>query len=401
MEKLEVTFRIVTPLFLGGAKPNEYAELRPPSIKGAMRFWYRAIDPEYKEHEAKIFGGSGKNEGQSKFLLRISGKRRAEQEWRNNDTRLKYFAFPFNMKQKRRYLAAGNEFTLKFIFKNSVQDAFLKRRIIASSWLLGHLGGIGFRSRRGFGTIALQEWKVSKSDWTELQQVKILHKKSSVADWWDSFQNTLIELKNWFPGTHAADHAILGPASRFKFLETPADNSLEALAKAAAIMQNFRKRRDVSDPSSDYHRVKAHVCACDHKAARVGARLAPPITPEKLTTTVDRAAFGLPLSIKYSSLGYRQKKRNGSLLFKPNGEPDTYPTGPTFEGNIHIRSASKIHIRVVKIREQYYPFFIWMDGPLLANSERLKDRWGTYPQPDDTILIDFWNSIQTTKEVAW
>jgi len=40
MEKLEVTFRIVTPMFLGGADPNIQAELRPPSIKGAMRYWY-------------------------------------------------------------------------------------------------------------------------------------------------------------------------------------------------------------------------------------------------------------------------------------------------------------------------------------------------------------------------
>ena len=46
MNKLEVTFRVVTPMFLGGAKPNDFAELRPPSIKSAMRYWYRALDKQ-------------------------------------------------------------------------------------------------------------------------------------------------------------------------------------------------------------------------------------------------------------------------------------------------------------------------------------------------------------------
>ncbi len=43
MDKLVVTLKTVTPLFLGGANPNDTAELRAPSIKGALRFWYRAM----------------------------------------------------------------------------------------------------------------------------------------------------------------------------------------------------------------------------------------------------------------------------------------------------------------------------------------------------------------------
>jgi CRISPR-associated protein Cmr1 len=46
MEKLTVTLKTITPLFLGGAEPVMQAELCAPSIKGAMRLWYRAIDPE-------------------------------------------------------------------------------------------------------------------------------------------------------------------------------------------------------------------------------------------------------------------------------------------------------------------------------------------------------------------
>ena len=49
MESQEFEVEIVTPLFLGGADPNK-AELRAPSIKGALRFWWRALNPHFSLH---------------------------------------------------------------------------------------------------------------------------------------------------------------------------------------------------------------------------------------------------------------------------------------------------------------------------------------------------------------
>ncbi|HPU57120.1 MAG TPA: type III-B CRISPR module RAMP protein Cmr1, partial [Verrucomicrobiota bacterium] len=43
MKTLTATYRIVTPMFLGGANPESQAELRISSIKGALRFWWRAL----------------------------------------------------------------------------------------------------------------------------------------------------------------------------------------------------------------------------------------------------------------------------------------------------------------------------------------------------------------------
>ena len=42
---IQATFRTLTPLFLGGAGPR--AEWRMSSLKGALRFWYRALVPEH------------------------------------------------------------------------------------------------------------------------------------------------------------------------------------------------------------------------------------------------------------------------------------------------------------------------------------------------------------------
>lgn len=43
MQILEAEYEIVTPMFIGGAAQHEQPELRPPSIKGALRFWWRAL----------------------------------------------------------------------------------------------------------------------------------------------------------------------------------------------------------------------------------------------------------------------------------------------------------------------------------------------------------------------
>jgi CRISPR-associated protein Cmr1 len=43
LRTIEATFEIVTPMFLGGANNRTTAELRVPSIKAALRFWWRAL----------------------------------------------------------------------------------------------------------------------------------------------------------------------------------------------------------------------------------------------------------------------------------------------------------------------------------------------------------------------
>ena len=73
METLQFDCEVITPMFLAGADTDK-PEIRPASIKGMLRFWWRALhgsDPNYKKREAEIFGGTGENEGRSKVLLRV------------------------------------------------------------------------------------------------------------------------------------------------------------------------------------------------------------------------------------------------------------------------------------------------------------------------------------------
>jgi CRISPR-associated protein Cmr1 len=62
MNTITATFRIVTPMFISGADQST-AEIRAPSIKGVLRFWWRALN----WHRF----ANGQNNNQRESLLRL------------------------------------------------------------------------------------------------------------------------------------------------------------------------------------------------------------------------------------------------------------------------------------------------------------------------------------------
>ena len=62
LKSLEVELEAVTPLLIGGA--SQQAELRPPTVRGCMRYWFRALAggllqeslPEIFAAESAVFG---------------------------------------------------------------------------------------------------------------------------------------------------------------------------------------------------------------------------------------------------------------------------------------------------------------------------------------------------------
>ncbi|PIY11177.1 MAG: type III-B CRISPR module RAMP protein Cmr1 [Flexibacter sp. CG_4_10_14_3_um_filter_32_15] len=71
LKTITFTCETITPMFLSGAD-GQTPELRPPSIKGALRFWWRAMNghlslEELKKQEAMIFGDTS---NRSKIIIR-------------------------------------------------------------------------------------------------------------------------------------------------------------------------------------------------------------------------------------------------------------------------------------------------------------------------------------------
>lgn len=171
MEVITFNCETITPMFLAGAD-GKTPELRPPSIKAAMRFWWRALNghltlPDLKKEEAKIFGGSGENEGRSKFAVRVkrvNGKKiRTKFPAHNISIKSKGKTFPINILDYlaygtqeykkgegqvfiREYFDIGTFFDIEISYFDNINIDF--NNILG---LLSQVGGLGSRSRNGFG----------------------------------------------------------------------------------------------------------------------------------------------------------------------------------------------------------------------------------------------------------
>src|SRR5207248_2053217 len=105
MRPLQLELELITPLFMGGASPNERAELRAPSLKGDLRFWFRTIHPGFRDAEAPIFGSAAG--GQSPVALVVPPLQGGE-EWprdpgfRDRHPGLAYLGYTFNLGANRR-----------------------------------------------------------------------------------------------------------------------------------------------------------------------------------------------------------------------------------------------------------------------------------------------------------
>lgn len=239
MKELQVTFRIVTPLFLAGANQQQ-AELRLPSIKGALRFWYRAVDPEYRKWEGKIFGSTDLGEGQSRFLMRMPHKDLKNNKYQKGiPSSLDYLGF-FLKKNGRRYLM-DKEFTLSFMLrpfkkkedKKTEESLQYWRRLMASIWLLGHIGGLGSRSRRGFGTLALKRW--DGGGIPEVEQIRkelpIANREADIEKWENAFSQGIKVIQSWFGNFPPPDHSVIDSESSFFLFPKGLTSWIEAMEK--------------------------------------------------------------------------------------------------------------------------------------------------------------------------
>lgn len=160
--KQTITFEceVITPMFLAGADGST-PELRPASIKGAMRFWWRALNghlvgedgdlTELKKREAEIFGGSGEGQGRSKVAVRVIPKDIHVNQFERINMNIKYLAYG---SEERKYIDVGSKFKVIFFINESQSEELqiIKKEIKTTFSLMTYLGGLGSKSRNGFGS---------------------------------------------------------------------------------------------------------------------------------------------------------------------------------------------------------------------------------------------------------
>jgi len=184
VREINLDLEIITPLVLHGADGST-PEIRPPSLKGMMRYWWRAVRAEKTsqllKEEARLFGSSNsKTGGKSKFGLRFVNSQL-------NIDRVSLLPHQKDKKAQAQAFKPGQKFTA-ILF--SVREVELYQDILEISLLLG---GLGKRSRRGFGSLHYSKWNFKNK--SELQNY-LLQKLNRLAD--DSFEaaGSLIKRKS-------------------------------------------------------------------------------------------------------------------------------------------------------------------------------------------------------------
>ncbi len=376
--RLETTFKVLTPMFLGGA--DQMAEIRPSSVKGALRFWFRAVSPLQLYRESALFGGAGRNQGQAPFFMEMRrvkdpagqghqadqlantwkslnvGRFRQSGKYPLNGLGYLGWPFPLNDNARRRdnlpprnFIAPGESFCIRFIFPRP-PSSLLRQGLCASIWLLGHVGAFGSRSKRGFGAISLLEWRLTRigrnttdssapPEWEEMHHLPLLHSQPSPEKWHDTFQTVLSHLSSQSEFETKAKngtvhHPHLGNQTKLIISSNPpngyeTDHWAECLNDMGLMMQKYRQ---LAPP--DYHNVKQQL-----------------LGKKRIISAPDRASFGLPLKFQYSSI----KK---SIEFGAQ------------EGDRH---ASLLHLRPVLVNGRLYPLFLRLDGDIPAgNGAKIK-----------------------------
>ena len=182
------TYRFLTWVFGGGVKVRDHEKFSDPvtpvrvaSIRGQLRFWWRACNPgrcrtvaELREREGKVWGTTSQPSPVTIEVTVQPAAPRAVQVYRyverNGRRRLNivrgmeeiaYGAFPLQPSREAqgRYEEPGtlydygqSGFTVRFAYPEEA-----KEDVLAALWAWESFGGLGARTRRGFGAIARQK----------------------------------------------------------------------------------------------------------------------------------------------------------------------------------------------------------------------------------------------------
>jgi len=167
-----LTLRVETPLF-GGDDPQSDrtgSPIRVPSIRGVLRYWFRAVagahgitdkEPLWKEERA-VFGST---DHPSPIRLRISEGPPASGKgskpkwaggtgWGNRFHGAQYLLgqglWHFRTGLTRPFVAPGEKFKLDVRLSDSDE---VNQRFLLAMWAWLTYGGLGARTRRGFGQL--------------------------------------------------------------------------------------------------------------------------------------------------------------------------------------------------------------------------------------------------------
>ena len=260
--EIEATYRVVTPMFCGGAEPDKRAELRPSSFKGVLRFWWRALAwsrlggdfGQIKQQEDALFGSA--DGGQSSVSMRfVPGPKRESVAAREVLTvsqsgggpigeGARYLGYgvmeAFGSRKKgtkageltRACLRSPFEFTVRMLVRDgernernhSNQSAALEDALVC----LGTHGGMGAKSRKGYGSLVIRSLLVDgEQRWRPPQTIS-------------EFGDSLTDLRRNHDAAEQPEYTALFAQTRQVLVPSDKNESMELLDLVGRELMRYR-----------------------------------------------------------------------------------------------------------------------------------------------------------------
>ncbi len=310
MQTIEATYHINTPMFIGGAEPKGDSELRLSSFKGVLRFWWRALADgrlngdleKIKREEEEIFGSTKKQADlifslqNKEYTLRKTGSVHDKLANSNGLLYLGYGvceAFGSNKRNTKKgqltrtCINEDQEFIVKICSKKVIPND-----VKVSLQVLGLLGGLGSKARKGYGSVTLQSlqengkevYSCPANNADLIQQIKSL------------FQNNN-ELLGKLP-----EYTAFSKYTRIDLIKS-GDNALHLLNQIGETMQLYRSWGSNGKVNINGQDAEKNFPE-DHDIAQKVSN------HESVTDPPKRIVFGLPHNYFFSST-------NNKADFKP------------------------------------------------------------------------------------
>ena len=250
MDEITLEVETVTPLFIAGADQRniENEGLRAPSLRGLLRWWFRAIMGgmvsirSLKELENKIFGSV--NQKSRVKILTVSDSQPSQIDVQSD---LRYLWFSIHM-QKRNYqrLQCYPPET-KFKIMLSSDDENSLKIALGCLWALIYLGGVGARMRRGAGSLKVNNvsgkipYTFIFTGNTSIDAKEFIEK--NLAEIFRDFKEYAGEKYN--PQTNSNFAVLSKNHAKMSLIQQPLNTWEECLMRIGNIYKNFRTRGNV------------------------------------------------------------------------------------------------------------------------------------------------------------
>jgi CRISPR-associated protein Cmr1 len=297
---ITATFEIVTPMFIGDADQKATA-MRPTSIKGALRFWWRALNghlslSELAKEEARLFGST---KGGGVFSLAVeqkniitkplnitSNKNPADNE-KLNVSQISPHAYLLGQGLSDRNAIIEGKFTITILFNPKTtgvdqQEEKDRQQIKRSLQLFGILGALGSRARHGWGS-------VSMTTVSDTKDISIPKTKEEYQQLLQSFLNGKTPLLPDFTAFSSKSRIdISGSHKNPMTLLSNSGHQLQ-LYRSYGLKRNGKNEHMVGDTKAKQKFTSDHDLILDH------------IQGTKAKKAPDRVVFGLPHNYRFSN----------------------------------------------------------------------------------------------------